>query len=147
MDSQDRAIINALQGGFPICDRPYARVAEGLGLSEDELIRRLEALLEAGTLSRFGPMYHAERMGGSLILTAMQVPSEDFERVAEQVNAMPEIAHNYEREHDLNMWFVVATGTPEEAEATLARIEAETGYPVYPMPKLKEYYVGLRLEA
>jgi len=147
MDSHDRAIINALQGGFPICDRPFAQVAAQLGLSEDELIRRLEALLAAGTLSRFGPMYHAERLGGSLILTAMQVPAEDFERVAEQVNAMPEIAHNYEREHDLNMWFVVATGTPEEAEATLARIEAETGYPVYPMPKLKEYFVGLRLEA
>jgi len=147
MDPQDRAIINALQGGFPLCDRPYAQIAEQLGIPEDELIRRIEALLAAGILSRFGPMYHAERMGGSLVLTAMQVPEADFERVAEQVNAMPEIAHNYEREHDLNMWFVVATGTPEEARSTLERIEAETGYPVYPMPKLKEYFVGLRLDA
>lgn len=147
MDARDRAIINALQGGFPLCDRPYARVAEGQGLTEEELLGRLAALLEAGVLSRFGPMYHAERMGGSLILTAMRVPEEDFERVAEQVNAMPEIAHNYQREHDLNMWFVVATGTPEEARATLSRIETQTGYPVYPMPKIQEYFVGLRLEA
>lgn len=147
MDAHDRAIINALQGGFPICDRPYAAVAASLGLDEDDLIARLRALLEKGILTRFGPMYHAERMGGSLILTGMQVPPEDFERVAEQVNAMPEIAHNYERAHDLNMWFVVATGTPEEAQHTLARIESETGYPVYPMPKLKEYFVGLRFDA
>lgn len=147
MDQHDRAIINALQGGFPICDRPYAEVAARLGLSEQELIERLRALLDAGVLSRFGPMYHAERMGGSLVLTAMQVPAAEFERVAEKVNAMPEIAHNYEREHELNMWFVVATGTPEEAEEALARIESETGHPVYPMPKLKEYFVGLRFEA
>lgn len=147
MDAHDRAIINALQGGFPICDRPYAAVAEGLGLTEDDLIARIGALLEAGILSRFGPMYHAERMGGSLILTGMQVPPADFERVAAHVNAMPEIAHNYEREHDLNMWFVVATGTPEEAQNALERIASETGYPVYPMPKLKEYFVGLRFDA
>lgn len=146
MDAHDRALINALQGGFPICDRPYAAVAASLGLDEDDLIARLRALLEKGILTRFGPMYHAERMGGSLILTGMQVPPADFGRVAEQINAMPEIAHNYERAHDLNMWFVVATGTPEEAQRTLARIVSETGYPVYPMPKLKEYFVGLRFE-
>ena len=68
MDELDRAIVNGLQGGFPICERPYAAVAEQLGTSEAELIRRLEALLADGTLSRFGPMYHAERMGGALSL-------------------------------------------------------------------------------
>ncbi len=147
MDQMDRAIVNALQGGFPVCDRPYAEVASRLGLDEAELIARIQGLLERGILSRFGPMYHAERMGGSLILTAMRVPEEEYEAVADKVNAMPEIAHNYAREHELNMWFVVATGTPEEAERALARIETETGHPVYPMPKLKEYFVGLRFEA
>lgn len=147
MDALDKAIVNRLQGGFPLVDRPYAAVADELGMPEAELISRLEALLAGGILSRFGPMYHAERLGGSLILTAMQVPPEDFERVAAIVNAMPAIAHNYEREHVLNMWFVVATETPDQAQAALAAIAEETGYPVYPMPKLKEYFVGLRLEA
>ncbi|HEY9900443.1 MAG TPA: Lrp/AsnC family transcriptional regulator [Pantanalinema sp.] len=147
MDALDKAIVNQLQGGFPITDRPYAEVAETLGIPEAELLARLESLLSRGILSRFGPMYHAERLGGSLILTAMQVPSEDYERVAEIVNAMPEIAHNYEREHVLNMWFVVATETPEAAQAALDAIAEKTGYPVYPMPKLKEFFVGLRLEA
>jgi DNA-binding Lrp family transcriptional regulator len=147
MDALDRAIVNHLQGGFPITDHPYAEVAQALGISEATLIERLGDLLSRGILSRFGPMYHAERLGGSLILTAMQVPPEDFERVAEVVNAMPEIAHNYEREHALNMWFVVATETPEQARAALDAIVEQTGYPVYPMPKLKEFFVGLRLEA
>ena len=92
-------------------------------------------------------MYHAERMGGSLSLAAMKIPEEDFERVAEIVNAMPEVAHNYARDHILSMWFVLATETPQAHAEALKKIERETGYPVYDMPKIKEYFVGLQLTA
>jgi DNA-binding Lrp family transcriptional regulator len=147
MDVLDRQIINELQGGFPLCERPYAEVAERLGTSEDELIRRIDALLTDGTLSRFGPMYHAERLGGALTLAAMQVPEADFERVAALVNAYPEVAHNYAREHALNMWFVLATESPGRIDAVIAAIEHDTGLKVYNMPKLEEFFVGLRFEA
>lgn len=147
LDSMDRAIINALQGGFPVCARPYARAAEELGIDEQDLIDRLGRLLQDGVLSRFGPMYHAERMGGALVLAAMAVPEADFDRVAGQVNSFPEIAHNYARNHALNMWFVIATETEAEAGQVVARIETATGLPVLPMPKEKEYYVGLRFQA
>ncbi len=144
MDALDRAIINQLQGGFPVCDYPYAAVAQQLGCSESEVLARLENLLDGKVLSRFGPMYHAERLGGGLSLAAMKIPSDDFERVAGVVNAMPEVAHNYARDHALNMWFVVATETPQEQSEVLARIERESGYPVCNMPKIKEYFVGLK---
>jgi len=147
MDALDRAIINSLQGGFPLSERPYAETAARLGTSEDELLRRIDALLAAGTLTRFGPMYHAERLGGALTLAAMKVAAEDFERVAALVNAHPEVAHNYAREHAFNMWFVLATDTPERIQAVIREIEDETGYKVYNMPKLEEYFVGLRFEA
>lgn len=146
MDALNRAIVNELQGGFPLSERPYAAVAERLGTSEDELLRRLDALLADGTLSRFGPMYHAERLGGALTLAAMQVPAADIDRVAALVNAHPEVAHNYAREHDLNMWFVLATETPERIGEVIADIERETGLKVYNMPKLEEFYVGLRFD-
>jgi len=147
MDELDRRIINELQGGFPLCDRPYAEVATRLGTDEQELIHRIEALLASGTLSRFGPMYHAERLGGALTLAAMQVPEQDFDQVAELVNAHPEVAHNYAREHAFNMWFVLATETPGRVEEVIADIERETGLQVYNLPKIEEFYVGLRLEA
>ena len=147
MDALDRAIINNLQGGFPVCDEPYREVAGQLGTTADELLRRLDALLESGTLSRFGPMYHAERLGGALTLVAMQVPEADFERVTALVNAHPEVAHNYARAHAFNMWFVLATETPGQIDEVIAGIERETGLPVYNMPKLEEFYVGLRFEA
>ncbi|WJW75436.1 AsnC family transcriptional regulator [Thiohalobacter sp. IOR34] len=146
LDDTDRRIINALQGGFPVCERPYAEAAAGLGLDEAELIRRIDALLEAGLLSRFGPMYHAERLGGGLTLAAMRVAEDDFESVAEQVNRYPEVAHNYRRDHELNMWFVLATETPERIDEVIADIQARTGYRVYNMPKRDEFFVGLRFE-
>ncbi|HJX57131.1 MAG TPA: AsnC family transcriptional regulator [Thiobacillus sp.] len=147
MDALDRAIVNRLQGGFPLCERPYAAVAEQLGSSEDEVLARVERLLRDRVLTRFGPMFHAERLGGGLSLVAMKIPPGDFERVAEIVNAMPEVAHNYAREHALNMWFVLATETPEGQREALDRIERETGFPVYAMPKIREYFVELKLHA
>jgi DNA-binding Lrp family transcriptional regulator len=146
MDNVDRAIINELQGGFPVSERPYADAAAQLGIDEAELLRRLEQLLADGVLSRFGPMYHAERLGGALTLAALQVPSEEFERVATIVNGFPEVAHNYAREHALNMWFVLATETPARVDEVIAEIERATGLRLYNLPKLEEFYVGLRFE-
>jgi DNA-binding Lrp family transcriptional regulator len=145
VDSIDRAIINRLQDGFPISAQPFSEVAAELGLGEDELIARVQHLLDARTLTRFGPMYHAERLGGALTLAAMKVPAQNFERVAEQVNALPEVAHNYEREHPLNMWFVLATETAAGQRLAIEKIEQETGCRVYNMPKLDEYFVELKL--
>lgn len=147
MDTLDRTIINTLQEGFPICEHPYAEVAKQLGTSEQILLERLQQMLDQGLLSRFGPLYHAERMGGGLTLAAMSIPEKDYERVCVQVNSHPEVAHNYARDHELNMWFVLGTETPERIEEVIADIESQTGYPVYNMPKQREFYIGLRFEA
>ena len=144
MDDVDRAIINQLQGGFPICDHPFREAARDIGITEEALLQRLEALRSNRIISRFGPMYHAEKLGGALTLAAMRVPDADYERVTALVNAHAEVAHNYAREHDFNMWFVVATETPEQLTAVLTNIEAETGHPVYNMPKLEEFYLCLK---
>ena len=147
IDSVDRTIINALQGGFPICERPYAAAAAELGLSEHDLIARLERLVRDGVLSRFGPMFNADRMGGAFCLCAMAVPATRFDEVVTLVNAHPEVAHNYERAHQLNMWFVLATETPEGIAQTARRIEDETGIEVHLFPKLKEFFIGFRVAA
>ena len=147
MDARDKALINELHGGFPIVERPYATVAERLGMDEDELIERLSRLLEERTLTRFGPLYDAVKLGGAFTLAAMAVPEDRFEEIAEIVNGFPEVAHNYAREHALNMWFVVATETPERIEAVLGRIEARTGLAVLNLPREQEYFLELRLPA
>lgn len=147
MDELDRAVVNALQGDFPVSERPFLDAAARLGSSEHELIERIRRLLDQRVLTRFGPLWQVERLGGAYALAAMKVPQAEFERVAEKVNALPEVAHNYEREHAFNMWFVLATETPEALEDAAARIERETGHRVYLMPKAEEYFVGLTLAA
>lgn len=142
----ERAIINRLQHGLPLTAAPYRDVAEELGIDEPTLLEHLRAMLADGTLTRFGPMFHAGEMGGGLTLAAMRIPAHDFDRVTDQVNSFEEVAHNYRREHDLNMWFVLATETPEGITETIERIEVITGYPVYNMPKEQEFHVHLHFE-
>ena len=142
----DKKIINHLQGGFPIDENPWKIVSEQLNIEENTLIERIKLMQEAGFISRFGPLYHAEKMGGGLTLAAIKVDKESYDETAEIVNSFSEVAHNYERDHELNMWFVVATETQQQVEEVIEKIQHQTGNRVYNMPKLKEYFLGLKLE-
>jgi DNA-binding Lrp family transcriptional regulator len=145
VDELDRCIVDTLQDAFPVCERPFRAAAEALGTTESELIARVDRLLADGTLSRFGPLFQVERMGGAFTLAAMQVSQERFDEVAAIVNALPEVAHNYAREHALNMWFVLATEAPEGIARAVRAIENATELPVLVFPKEREYFVELRL--
>ena len=145
LDDTDRLIVNTLQGGFPLVERPFFVEAGLLAISEDELISRLRRLLDTGILTRFGPLYNIERMGGSFCLCALEVPAERFEEVAGIVNRFHEVAHNYERDHRLNMWFVLAVERPEAIAETVRKIEDETGLAVLTFPKEEEYFVEFRM--
>jgi len=147
MDDRDRHIVTHLQGGFPVSTRPFADAAGKLGLDEADLIDRVTAMVDDGILSRFGPLYNAEALGGGVTLAAMAVPSERFDAVAAIVNGFDEVAHNYERDHDLNMWFVVAAEAPARIGAVLDEIAAATGLEVLDMPKEEEFFLELRLTA
>lgn len=147
LDAVDRAIVNALQGGFPICDEPFRQVAEGLGLDEESLLARLRLLLDRRVLTRFGPLFQVEKLGGRFVLAALEVPEARYEEVALRVNALPQVAHNYRREHRLNMWFVLATETPAGIAEAIAKIEAATGLQVFAFPKEREYFVEMKLQA
>jgi DNA-binding Lrp family transcriptional regulator len=145
MDELDRAIVDRLQTGFPVCERPFREAARALRTTEDDLIARIDRLLGDGTLTRFGPLFHVEKMGGAFTLAAIAVPQAELERTAAAVNAFPEVAHNYAREHALNMWFVLATPSWATTGDTIARIEAATQLPVRAFPKEREYFVGMNL--
>lgn len=146
LDPTARAIVNGLQGGFPLTSRPFRAAGRELGLTEDELIEGVRDLTDSGVLSRFGPLWNAEQIGGAVCLAAMAVPPQRFEEVADKVNAHPEIAHNYERAHALNMWFVISADDPRRIRQVIDRIEQETGLAVHAMPKSREFFVGFKVE-
>lgn len=143
MDELERRFINRYQGGFPLEEHPFANVAAALDSDPQTLIERIRCLLEDGTLSRFGPLYDAASMGGALTLAALCVPPARFDEVAERVNSLPEVAHNYQREHELNMWFVIAAESTALLQRAIERIEQTVNLPVYNFPKQQTFYLGL----
>ncbi len=145
LESLARRFINQFQGGFPVDRHPFRFVAARLGTREATLIPVVESLVEEGWLSRFGPVYNASRMGGAQTLAALEVPEEDFGRVTGIVNGYDAVAHNYRREHRLNMWFVVATERIDGISRTLDAIGESTGLTVYEFPKTREFHLGLYL--
>lgn len=143
MDDLDRRLVNRLQHGLPLVRQPWQILADELESDPQTLRARVQALLDDGTLTRFGPMFDIERLGGAFTLAALSVPEERFDAVAAQLDAMPEVAHNYRREHAWNMWFVLGCATPEGIAETIRYIETQTGLPVLNLPKEETYHVGL----
>jgi DNA-binding Lrp family transcriptional regulator len=147
LDEIDRAIINAFQGGFPVCEQPFEEAARalsdrGVELSGEELLTRVESLDEEGILTRFGALVNAQAIGGTATLVAMHAPEDRFDEVVEMVNAHREVAHNYEREHPhLNMWFVLSVAEEPRVKDVLSEIEEETGEKTYNLPKQQEFRV------
>jgi DNA-binding Lrp family transcriptional regulator len=145
--TSEKLLLNLLQEGIPVDDEPYKAIAHQTGFTEEEVLNYIKIWLNDGTLSRFGPMFNVEKFGGEFTLVAMQVPSERFAEVNDCVNSFTEVAHNYEREHELNMWFVLATSAAEQTEHILKKIEHQTQLKTFSLPKLEEYYLNLRFQA
>ncbi|MFO7649587.1 Lrp/AsnC family transcriptional regulator [Halomonas sp. 3H] len=142
LDSLDRQLIDLYQRGLPVCERPFAAMAERLDASEDQVISRLDRLQASGVLSRVGPVFDHARAGASL-LAAVAVPEEARDAVAEAINRAPGVNHNYLREHDFNLWFVMTA--PDEAvlEARLDALEAELEREILRLPMLEGFHIDL----
>jgi DNA-binding Lrp family transcriptional regulator len=149
LSPDDLRLIARLQGDLPLTDRPFADVAAELGWNEDRVIERLRRLMAANVLVRLGPLFRAGPAGRFFVLAATAVPPERFDAVAAQLERLPEVVHCCRRDHRLDMWFVVAAGTPEETAHALRHIETATGLAVIDFPEEAAYGVdpGPPLEA
>ncbi|MDY0310354.1 MAG: Lrp/AsnC family transcriptional regulator [Castellaniella sp.] len=145
LDATDRRILNRLQRGLPLVPDPWGALGQELGLDPEHIRKRLAHWLDDGTLTRFGPMFDIEPLGGAFTLAALSVPEDRFDVIADHLARLPEVAHNYRREHHWNMWFVLACESQAHLERTLAAIETATQLPVLNLPKEETYHVGLFL--
>jgi DNA-binding Lrp family transcriptional regulator len=142
LDEVDAALIDGFQSGFPVEERPFRAVGEALGVSEAEALARVERLRDRGVFRRFGAVLNPPVIGSST-LAAVSVPEDRFEDVAEVVNGYRQVNHNYRRDHEWNMWFVVTAGTRERRDGILAEIGERTGLSVLALPMLTDYYIDL----
>ncbi len=142
----DYRLLNDFQQSFPICPAPFAELAERLGVGEGAVLRMLEQLRREGRISRIGAIFAPKRIGAST-LAAMAVPPEKLDDVARTVNRFPEVAHNYERDHHYNLWFVVTAGSEGRLQAVLGAIGQAAGCPMVAMPMLREFRSDTRDES
>ena len=129
----ERALLDDFQRDFPLVPCPFAEIADRLGTDEATVLSILARLQDEGAISRVGAVIAPHAAGWST-LAAMAVPAAHLEEVAALVSSFPEVNHNYEREHELNLWFVVAAPTRERVEAVLQEVAARTGLDVLDLP-------------
>ena len=142
LDAVDAAVVDEFQSGFPVAERPFGVVADELGVDESEALERVRRLRDRGVFRRFGAVLNPPVIGSST-LAAVSAPEDRFDEVAEIVNSYRQVNHNYRRDHEWNMWFVVTAASREKRDSILAGIEAETGCEVLVVPMLTDYYIDL----
>jgi len=142
MDALERRLLNEFQRDFPLVERPFAVLARALGASEPWVIATLSRFAEKSVVSRVGAVFRPGSVGAST-LAAMAVPAARLGSVARLVSAHPEVNHNYEREHALNLWLVATAEDDSKLDQVLAAIERETALPVIALPLLVDYHIDL----
>lgn len=135
-------LLNDFQQRFPLVHRPYRKIAEQLHSDEETVIDHLARLSAAGAVSRVGPVFSPGCIGVST-LAALAVPETELEPVAEWISQLPEINHNYQREHHYNLWFVATAADAERLETVLNTIAAHAGCPMLRLPLLERFHIDL----
>lgn len=141
----EQHLLNDFQHDLPLSPTPFADIAEQLGVDEATVLERLDKLQKQGVISRVGAVFRPNRVGVST-LAAMAIPKAELESVADIVNAFDEVNHNYEREHNFNLWFVVTADDDAHLQSVLQDIEKRSGYAVMDLPMLEDYFIDLGFE-
>ncbi len=147
LDAVDKKLLNEIQWVFPLADRPYLEIANRHGISEDEVMRRVGAMKDLGIIRQINAIFDTRRLGYKSALVAFAVKPEKLDHVAEQVNEHPGVSHNYERNHEYNMWFTLAVPPGSDMKEDLDRMAGLDGVIKYRvLPTLKLYKIGVRLD-
>ena len=147
MDELDGHLLNIIQSDFPISPRPYQVLAEHLGISEDEALERVRALVESGIVRRIGPSFDSRKLGHVSTLVAAKVPPGRLEEVAGIVSSFPQVTHNYGRDFEYNLWFTIIARDEAEIGCTLGRIKAETGISeMHELPARRMFKIRVEFE-
>lgn len=145
LDSTDQQLINHFQRHLPVCKRPYLEMSRRLGISEQEVIERLQSLQSRDVVGRIGPVFEHSQAGASL-LAAVAAPEQQQDLVAARINRAPGVNHNYAREHTYNLWFVMTAPDTEYLEKHLDELEQDLKLPMLRLPMMEGYHIDLAFD-
>ncbi len=147
MDELDRQLLNRIQGDFPLVSRPFAELGAPLGLSEDETITRMQALKAGRIVRQISAIFDTKSLGYKSSLVAMRVDPARITEAARIINEHPGVTHNYERNHEYNLWFTIAVPPTSDLEAVVQRIHDLAGAEVTRvMYTLRLFKIGVNLD-
>ncbi len=127
MDETDRKILNILQHEFPLEPEPFGRIGKMVGLSEDEVLKRITKLKDEGVIRRIGAVFDTKKLGYVATLCAARVPEEHIDNFVDVVNSYKGVTHNYRRDHSYNIWFTLIASGDDEIGKILKEIKGRTG--------------------
>jgi len=142
MEVMVKKLLNDFQRNFPLEPMPFEQIARCLNTSSEQVLQTLKDLQEKGAVSRVGPVFQPNTVGAST-LVAMSVPAGQLDRVAAIINQFSQVNHNYEREHQYNLWFVVTAENASALGATLREIQLESGFRALSLPLVRNYHIDL----
>ena len=147
LDDIDKAIVNRIQSEFPITSRPYLAVADELGLTEKEVLDRVARLKKNGIFRRIGANFVPGKLGFVSTLCAARVPADNIENFASIVNRYPGVTHNYQRDHQYNVWFTFISPSMDEIEANLKKIAEDSGVSdILNLPATKVFKINAQFD-
>jgi siroheme decarboxylase len=142
LDELDKAILNQIQSSFPLTPQPFAAVGESLGLSETEVVARVQRMVQAGVIRRIGANFNSRKLGYTSTLCAAHVPPEHIDQFIQVVNHYPGVTHNYLRRHHLNIWFTLIAESTEQIGEILGEIGKQSGIAeIYSFPAKKIFKI------
>jgi len=141
LDDLDKAILNEIQSHFPIMTRPYEEVGRRVGASEVEVIRRVQAMCDAGVIRRIGANFTSRKLGYTSTLCAASVPPEQLGNFVEVVNRHPGVTHNYLRRHRYNVWFTLIAESEDRLNRILEEISKASGMEVLSLPAYEVFKI------
>lgn len=141
LDDLDKKLLDIIQTDFPLCPRPYAELAQRLGIDEEAALERVRNLKERKIIRRMGANFQSAKLGFRSTLCAAKVPEEKMEAFVAEVNAHPGVTHNYLRNHEYNIWFTYIGPSWEAVCEALADITRATGIEILNLPAEKMYKI------
>ncbi|MHC4207930.1 MAG: hypothetical protein ACYSTT_25020, partial [Planctomycetota bacterium] len=145
-DFQKR-VCNVLQEDLPICWKPFDDLAKYLGTDEKTLLQQIEQLKDLGVVRRIYAFINYHSLGMISTLVAAHVPQDDLQAVAEAVNALDNVSHNYLRQHHYNMWFTLQARSTRKIDLTLSDLSGRFGIDFHSMPVERFFKLGVRFDA
>ena len=147
MDNLDKEILNEIQWTFPLVTKPYDEIAKKFGVTPDVIKTRLTQLKKAGILRQLSAIFDTRRLGYKSSLVAMEIEPEKLEYVAQQINRHPGVSHNYERNHQFNLWFTLAVPPGSDLKTEIDKFKKIQGIKkVRMLPTIQLFKIGVKLD-